>query len=268
MNEFSQLKINALDYSVLLSTGVRKSILENIDINIKSLGQQNTFTSIIAPHDSGKSTLLKIICGLIPPTKGQIIFSPDSKISHITKVVLINEYKNYLPWLSVKKNIEFTLDHSRYDGKKSKSEIQNIIDLVGLNGYEDHIPNSKSKGFIFRMSMANALITNPDFILLDEPFRNFVSLLRSEVYDVLQNIKSSTKVNFILATTNILEAIYFSDLIYMMQKNPGLIFDSLKIDRSKITVNMGINEYASEIIKEIQNRFAAKKNLEIINFSI
>lgn len=266
MNEFSQLKINGVDYFVLLSTGVTKSILENINIDIKSRGQQNSFTSIIAPDGSGKSTLLKIICGLIPPTKGQIIFSTDSRISQITKVVLINEYKNYLPWLSVKKNIEFTLEHSRYDSKKSNSEIQSIIDLVGLNGYEDHIPNNKSKGFIFRIAVANALITNPNFILLDDPFRNFTSLLRSEVYQVLHNIKSHTKANLILATTNIEEAIYFSDMVYMMQKNPGLIFDSIKIDRSKISAKLDINDYISEIIMEIQNRFAAKKNLEIINF--
>jgi ABC-type nitrate/sulfonate/bicarbonate transport system ATPase subunit len=159
----------------------------------------------------------------------------------------------------VKKNIEFTLEHSHYDGKKSNSEIKNIIDLVGLNGYEDHIPNSKSNGFIFRISIANALITNPDFILLDEPFRNFTSLSRSEVYQVLINIKSNTKVNFILATTNILEAIYFSDMVCMMQKNPGLIFDSIKIDGSKISAKLDINDYTSEIIMEIQNRFSAKK---------
>lgn len=268
MNEFSQLKINRLDYSLPVSTGITKLLLENINIDIKSQGQQNTFTSIIAPHDSGKSTLLKIICGLIPPTKGQITFFPDSKISPITKVVLINEYKNYLPWLSVRKNIEFTLEHSRYDGKKNNSEIQNIIDLVGLNGYEDHVPSSKSKGFIFRIAVANALITNPDFILLDEPFRNFTSLSRSEAYQVLHNIKSNTRINFILSTTNILETIYFSDIVYMMQKNPGLIFDSIKIDRSKISAKFDINDYTREIITEIQNRFAAKKNLGIINFSI
>lgn len=268
MSEFIQLKIKGVSYSLPLGTGVTKSILENINIDIKSQGGQNSFTSIIAPFGSGKSTLLKLICGLISPATGKIELFPDSRTSQKNKVILINEYKNYLPWLSVRKNIEFTLEHSRYDGKKNNSEIQNIIDLVGLNGYEDHVPSSKSKGFIFRIAVANALITNPDFILLDEPFRNFTSLSRSEVYTLLYNIKSNTKVNFILATTNILEAIYFSDIVYMMQKNPGLIFDSIKIDRSKISAKFDINDYTREIITEIQNRFAAKKNLGIINFSI
>lgn len=268
MNEITQLKLEGVDYFVPLSTGVQKSILENITIDIKSQSHRNSFTSIIAPFGSGKSTLLKIISGSLTPTKGQIKFYNDSGISQIPKAVLINEHKNYLSWLSVKKNIEFTIENSRYTGKKSNSDIQNIIDLVGLNGYEDHIPNSKSKGFIFRISIGNALITNPDFILLDEPFRNFTSSLRSEVYQVLQDIKSNTKVNFILATTNILESIHFSDMVYMMQKNPGLIFDSLEIDRSKISAWPDINEYTKKIIMEIQNRFAAKKNLEIINFSI
>jgi|GEM_PF-356039 len=268
MSEFIQLKIKGVSYFLPLGTGVTKSVLENINIDIKSQGGQNSFTSIIAPFGSGKSILLKLICGLISPTAGQIEFFPDSSVSQQNKVILINEFQNHLPWLSVKKNIEFTIEHSSHDGKKSKSEIQNIIDLVGLNGYEDHSPKSKSKGFIFRISIANALITNPDFILLDEPFRNFSSLLRSEVYNVLYNIRSNTTVNFILATSNILEAIYFSDIIFMMQKNPGRIFDSIKLDRSKASVSLEITNYTSEVIKEIQNRFAEKNNLEIINFSL
>lgn len=267
MNEITQLKIKGVGYSTLLPTGVNKLILDNVNIEIKSQDDQNSFTSIIAPYGSGKSTLLKIICGLIPLSQGQIIF--PSKLTHSQiKAVLINDSQNCLPWLSVKKNIEFTLGNSCYEGKKSNSEIQNIIDLVGLNGYEDHIPNSKSHGFIFRISIANALITNPDFILLDDPFRNFSSQLRLEVYQIIKKIQSEIKVNFILTTSNIFDAVQMSDMIFMMQKNPGVIFDSMKIDRLKISASLEKNDYTSEIIMDIQNRFRAKSNCEVINLSI
>lgn len=268
MNDITQLEIKGVDYSTQLCTGVNKLILENVNLEIKSQDNRSTFTSIIAPIGSGKSTLLKIICGLISPSKAQIIFFPESKKSQITKVVLINDSQNYLPWLSVKKNIEFTLANSRYEGKKSSSEIQSIIDLVGLNGYEDHIPNSKSHGFIIRISIANALITNPEFILFDDPFRNFSSQSRLEVYHIIQKIQSKIKVNFILATSNIFDAVLMSDMIFMMKQNPGVIFDSMKIDRLKISASLEKNDYTSEIIMDVQNRFRAKSNCEVINLSI
>lgn len=268
MNKITQLSIKGLDYSYPVGDGINRLLLQDLNIEITCDMGSSTFASLIAPFGSGKSTLLKLIGGLIKPINGKILFDSDSELQKKTKAVLINEKQNFLPWLSVKKNIKFTLQHSDHKDKRDKSEIERIIDLVGLKGYEDHIPNSKSSGFIFRIALANALMTNPDFILLDEPFRKFNSQTRSDIYEVVQNLLLNTHVNFILAATNVLEAIFLSDTIFLMKKNPGSVFDIIKIDRSMLSEKKEINDYVSKTVTEIQNKFNEKIPLEIINFSL
>lgn len=268
MNKITQLEVTGLDYSYKIDNGITISLLENLNFKIKNINGENSFTSLVAPFGSGKSTLLKIICGLLTPTSGKIILDSDSEPRGKSKIVLINEKQNILPWLSVKKNIEFMLKYSEYENKKSESDIQHIIDFVGLKGYEDHIPDSKSKGFIFRIALANALIINPDFILLDEPFNSFSSKTRSEIYETIQNVKDKFPVNFLLATTNILEAIFLSDSFFLMEKNPGTVYDLIKIDRTMLPKTMEINNYISGIVSLIQNKFSEHNLLEIINFSL
>lgn len=175
-------------------------------------------TSIIAPVGSGKTSLLKIISGLEKPTEGEIIFDSNKKI-----IYLPSEPSSF-PWLSVKENISFGLEN--IDEEKQNK----LINIVGLEGYSDHFPQNKSYGFRFRISLARSLANNPLCICIDEPFNKMDLLTKSELYLLLRNIVFEHKETILFATTNITEAIFLSDKIFLMGSDPSTIFQSITIE--------------------------------------
>lgn len=244
------LKTNNLAKKYTDSVGYTISLFEDISVLIDA-GQ---FVTFLAPKGTGKSSLLKILAGFDKPSSGNI----ESN----NKNVLIPSKPSSFPWLSVKENVMF-------NSQLSNEEIQNIIDMVGLHGYEDHYPHEKSLGFRFRMSLGRALANIPDLILIDEPFNNLNSATRKEIYDLLISIKKITSKTIIFGTTNITEAILLSDKIYIMKKNPGEIIDDIKV---KFSEERNFDILGSEefvlLRKKIENIFVNKADRLLYNFSI
>jgi ABC-type nitrate/sulfonate/bicarbonate transport system ATPase subunit len=186
------------------------------DLSFAIIGSK--ITSVIAPVGSGKSSLLKIISGLERETSGQIIKQKEGK------VILIPSEPSSFPWLSVKENILFGT------GKTAQVNIDELTNLVGLEGYEYHYPNNRSIGFRFRISLARSLANNPICICLDEPFNKMDDETKIEIYQLVRRINEITGITILLATTNISEAIFLSDKLYLMSKDPGRIFSTLEIE--------------------------------------
>lgn len=233
------------------SVGYTISLFENISVDI----EDNQFVTFLAPKGAGKSSLLKILAGLDKPSSG-IIEAPN------IKRVLIPSKPSSFPWLNVRDNIQF-------NSQMRVEEVQSVIDMVGLHGYEDHFPHNKSEGFRFRMSLGRSLANNPDIILIDEPFNNLNSATRKEVYDLLISIKKVTSKTIIFGTTNISEAILLSDKICLMKKNPGEIIEDLLIELSEERSSelLGTEEFVM-LRKRIENIFIEKAERLIYNFSI
>ena len=231
--------------------GYNINLLKDISLTINP----NEFTTILAPVGSGKSSLLKIISDLDQPTEGII----SVKFSNI---VFIPSKPSSFPWLNVRDNIKFS---SKFDSDK----IQEIINLVELHGYEDHYPNNKSEGFRFRISLARALANDPNMIVIDEPFNNLNTSTRKEIYQLVRKVSKETNIPFLMGTTNITEAIFLSDKIYLMKKNPGEIIDQLNIDLPSDRKNEIMQ--TADFIKirtTIENIFKEKTDRQLYNFSI
>lgn len=245
------LKITNLSKVYTDQVGYRINLLENISAEIK----ENEFISFLAPSGSGKTSLLKILAGLDEPTSGQIE-------NFKNRVIFIPTKPSSYPWLNVEENISF-------ESPKSVEEINNIINLVGLSGYEDHYPDNKSEGFRFRISLGRALTHNPKIILIDEPFNNLNHVTRQEIYLMLRNIFIKTGISFVLGTINITEAVFLSEKIYLMKKNPGEIIDYMQISLPKVREIKIIDDASFVNLRDkVEQKLKEKLNRLLYNFSI
>jgi len=216
LNDNKYLEVNNLSKVFRDEVGFNIHLLEDISFS----APENSIVSVLAPAGAGKSSLLKIICGLEPATNGEIKIHLNNK-----NIVYIPCKPSSFPWFSVKENIDFV--------KQGTTASKKIIELVGLEGYENHHADNRSAGFRLRISLARALAVNPGIIVLDEPFNSLNPVTKERLYEVILKIKKLNGITFILATTNLSEAVLLSDEVFVMQKNPGKIIDSVKIDLGK-----------------------------------
>lgn len=194
--------------------GFKTILLKNISFAIPA----GKISSLIAPSGSGKSTLLKIISELETPSSGEVV-NPTNQ-----KIIFIPTRPSSFPWLNVRDNILLGLE------KINNEEIKRLINLVGLEGYDRYRPQNKSLGFRFRISLARSLAHSPAAILLDEPFNQMDVQTKKEIYFLIREINRTQKMTFLLATSSITEALFLSDKIYLIKKDPGEIIYGLDVD--------------------------------------
>lgn len=233
--------------------GNKTILLRNISLTIPS----DKITSIIAPAGSGKSTLMKIISGLESKTEGEVISSSDKKI------IFIPSRPSSYPWLNVLENVKLGLL------KCDDSEIKTFINIVGLEGYETFHPNNMSFGFRFRIALARSLALKPEAILLDEPFNQMDLQTKKEILFLIRNIKSTQKTTILLATTNITEALFFSNKIYLMKKNPGEIISEIEVDLQAVPNELifGLDKFI-QLRNQIESSFKKIESQQLFNISI
>jgi len=209
------------------AAGSKQLILENLSFSI-SEGQ--SIISILIPFGGGKTTLLKILSGLDSNYRGDILLN-GNKIKN--KFPFIPEKPASFPWLNVTGNIRSIIAmHEKLDGS-SRVKLQELIDLTGLTGYEDHFPHNKSYGFRFRISLARAMAVFPRLILLDDPFKLMDLETKDEIFELIKKIASEKKIKFILASSNITETALLSDKILLINGKPGYLSGEIIIDKYK-----------------------------------
>ena len=225
MNSFLEVK-NITKY-FNGAAGSKQLILENLSFSI-SEGQ--SIISILIPFGGGKTTLLKILSGLDSNYRGDILLN-GNKIKN--KFPFIPEKPASFPWLNVTGNIRSIIAmHEKLDGS-SRVKLQELIDLTGLTGYEDHFPHNKSYGFRFRISLARAMAVFPRLILLDDPFKLMDLETKDEIFELIKKIASEKKIKFILASSNITETALLSDKILLINGKPGYLSGEIIIDKYK-----------------------------------
>ncbi|MGK9369588.1 ABC transporter ATP-binding protein [Melioribacter sp. Ez-97] len=197
--------------------GFRKVLFKGLNCEFKS----DKITSVLAPIGAGKSSLLKILCGLEEPSEGEI------RYELATPLIYIPAAPSSYPWLNVKENILFGL--KRHD----EQDFLKALKITGLDGYENHVPYNNSLGFRFRISLARALIRKSKFLLIDEPFIKMDYRSKAELYSLLRKINKELNVGMVITTSNITEAIYLSDVLLLMKRNPGEIIKKIDVAISK-----------------------------------
>jgi len=259
------LTVQNLYKSFISISGLKLVILKNINFSFNTNEEKAKMISILAPFGAGKSTLLRLISGLESPDEGKIILGEEEIISADGNIIYVPEKPASFPWYDVRRNIEFPLKAAEV---KNPNSVKNLISLVGLSGYEDHFPHNSSYGFRFRVTLARALVVNPKLILIDDSFKIMDAETRNEIYLLLNRINKELNINFLIATTNIHEAIFLSDEIFLMKKDPGYIFRQISVNEKFHSTEFVVTNEVISFRNEIESYFRKEGNIETTNFSI
>jgi NitT/TauT family transport system ATP-binding protein len=187
---------------------------------------EGQFASIIGPSGCGKSTLLRLVADVLQPWAGKITLGGASPgVARNDKSLgFVFQAPTLLPWRSVRQNIELPLDVvGRRSRRRSARTTEELIDLVGLKGFEDAPPHHLSGGMQQRVAIARALILTPDILLLDEPFGALDEITRQRMNLELLRIWSEAKATALLVTHSIAEAVFMSERVYVMSARPGRV---------------------------------------------
>lgn len=190
-------------------------------------------TALVGPSGCGKSTLLRMIAGLETPSAGEITIDghPPSEILRTAGLSMAFQDPSLLPWRSVRKNIELALDLARRP--KVAREIEQLIQLVGLEGFAETRPAELSGGMRQRAAIARALATRPALLLLDEPFGAVDELTRQQLANDLPGIWEVSGTTTILVTHSVSEAVLLSDRIIVLSPRPSEIVADIEVDLAR-----------------------------------
>ncbi len=184
------------------------------------------FICVLGPSGSGKSTLLRILAGLLPPTAGAFRFvgSPRPKIGFVF------QQANLMPWRTVLENITLPLELENTPTETARQKAQELVTLVGLDGFEAALPRDLSGGMAQRVALARALVHDPDILLLDEPFGSLDALTRERMWAELSRIWQAHRKTVIMVTHSIGESLFLADRVLVLSARPGRVKLDLKVD--------------------------------------
>jgi NitT/TauT family transport system ATP-binding protein len=191
--------------------------LQNFDIDI----QEGEFLSIVGPSGCGKSTFLNVLLGLIRPDSGDIRMQGAPIAGPSTDRAMVFQEFGLLPWRTVKANVELGLELKGLGAAERARVSEPLIEMVGLAGFDGHFPHELSGGMKQRVGLARALATDPDVLLMDEPFAALDAQTRDLMQVELLRIWQQAKKTVLFVTHQIDEAIYLSDRVMVMTKRPG-----------------------------------------------
>jgi NitT/TauT family transport system ATP-binding protein len=200
--------------------------VQDITFDIK----EESFVSIIGPSGCGKSTLLKIIGGVIPATKGSVKVEGGSIRESQAKIGMVFQSPVLLKWRTIINNVLLPIEILKYPIEEYREKAENLLELVGLKGFEDKYPHELSGGMQQRASISRALIFDPKLLLMDEPFGALDALTRDILNQELLRIWRAEKQTILFVTHNIPEAVYLSDTVIVLTPRPARIAETFEID--------------------------------------
>ncbi|OEF98079.1 spermidine/putrescine ABC transporter ATP-binding protein [Vulcanibacillus modesticaldus] len=193
--------------------------VKDINLNI----EKGEFISLVGPSGCGKSTILSLISGLFPPTKGKIYIDGQEVTGPTRKIGYMLQQDYLLNWRTVEENILLGLEIQKRLTTKNRNQALHLLEEMGLTSYKDSHPNQLSGGMRQRVALVRTLATNPDILLLDEPFSALDYQTRLKLEDLVVETIHKHEKTAILVTHDISEAIAMSDRIVLLGKNPGHI---------------------------------------------
>jgi iron(III) transport system ATP-binding protein len=219
-----------IEITNLSAMAVHQTLLRNINLFVK----KGEMRGLLGPSGSGKTSLLRAIAGLDWPCSGEIRLSgqtvsrPGQLVSpHQRKISLIFQSLALWPHMTARKHLEFVIGKHQFQDKTNRNDhIQSLLDMMHLNGYQDRYPAELSGGEQQRLAIARALASNPEYLLMDEPFSSLDNILKSELLEITLSLKQKRQMTILYVTHDIDEALYLADKISIMKR--GMIMHQIE----------------------------------------
>ena len=195
------------------------SALRGVDLEVSS----QEFVCVVGPSGCGKTTLLRLLAGLLPPTSGQVLFEGQPLKGPVRRIGFVFQEASLMPWRTVLGNIALPLELRGVEDQQIQARGRELVELVGLTGFEDSYPHNLSGGMAQRVAIARALVHAPDLLLLDEPFGALDALTRERMASELMRIWSAQTVTVVMVTHSIPEALLLADRVVVLSERPGTV---------------------------------------------
>lgn len=216
--------------------GVTKQYLTLQGKNILALDEvsivltEGEFLALVGPSGCGKSTLLKILAGLIPPTRGHVLLHGQALREPSHEIGLVFQDSVLFPWRTVLENIMLPADIRRADRLGTIARARELLDLVGLTGFEGQYPYELSGGMQQRVAIARALLLDPAILMMDEPFGALDAMTREQLNLELLSLWQARRKSILFVTHSIPEAVFLGDRVLVMSPRPGCFIGEVRVD--------------------------------------
>lgn len=200
--------------------------LKGLDLEVR----QGEFLSLLGPSGCGKSTALRIVAGLSEPTQGQVEWAAASSHSRRGDIGFVFQEPTLMPWTTVFNNVRLPLRLAGVAADKARERVNAALERVGLLNFSSVYPRELSGGMRMRVSIARALVTEPELLLMDEPFAALDEITRFKLNDDLLTMWRALGTTVVFVTHSVFESVYLSSRIAVMAARPGRIFTELAID--------------------------------------
>jgi NitT/TauT family transport system ATP-binding protein len=234
--------------------------------------QQGEFIAIVGPSGCGKSTFMKLTTGLKMPSRGSIKIDGQAVTGPLKISGMAFQAPSLLPWRTTVQNVLLPLEivepyRSQFKDRRKEfdQKARQLLQSVGLGGYEDQFPWQLSGGMQQRASICRALIHEPKMLLLDEPFGALDAFTREELWCALRDLQAAQKFNTILVTHDLRESVFLADKVYVMSKSPGRFVVERQIDLPRPRdLELTYTPEFTQIVHELRGHIGAVRKTGVV----
>ncbi len=237
------IRLNGVSRSFAGRSGTVEA-LRDIDLDVAD----GEFVAVLGRSGCGKSTMLRLIAGLLPTTGGDIRVAGEAVVKPRRDIAMMFQRPALLPWRSVLDNVLLPVQIFGWRAAAHRQRAHELLDLAGLGGFEKRPPHELSGGMQQRVALCRSLITDPRVLLMDEPFSALDALTREELSGELQRIHMNTGATIVFVTHSIDEAVLLADRVVVLSPRPGRVREILevKIPRPR---TLGRTEHSEEVAR-------------------
>lgn len=243
--------------------GGKSYVIKDFDLLVEDHPGRGQFVVLLGVSGSGKSTILRYICGLQKPSSGTVKVN-DKLVTDESRISMVFQQYSSFPWMTVLENVALGLQFKGIEEKTRLQKAQEMIELVGLGGHENKYAQypTLSGGQLQRVAIARSLLANPDILLMDEPFGALDIKTRLQMQELLISLWEKFHSTVVFVTHDIAEAVYLGDDIYLMKSAPSQIVEHVKVDlplhRSR---ELKREKHFMELVQDVEDKMVAVANV-------